>query len=198
MRLQTNKLLSLFTDGLNMKKFDLCEKNIMHNRSGFMKLLFSILVVAFSSYQVMANASAVQKNKVNIPTQVRKDITQSGNLSYKDLQKENELDEKERFNQAMIELFSPYQRTTERDYTLSRLSLTHKVPDPMHQSSGGKDYWGNSIFDETDRPLSQYEYEHLQDTRANNQQPIIIVFISFFVLLVFVVMLLLIKSDIES
>ena len=97
----------------------------------------------------------------------KKSITETGPQSWRDLQKENQ----SKYSQpSKINKFSDV--STGYDYVrpVDISKAAGYEYSPIHQATGGEDYWGNSVFDD---PYmygeSGYNYEAMSDTRAENQ-----------------------------
>ena len=97
----------------------------------------------------------------------KKSITETGPQSWRDLQKENQ----SKYSQpSKINKFSDV--STGYDYVrpVDISKAAGYEYSPIYQATGGEDYWGNSIFDD---PYmygeSDYNYEAMSDTRAENQ-----------------------------
>lgn len=97
----------------------------------------------------------------------KKSITETGPQSWRDLQKENQ----SKYSQpSKINKFSDV--STGYDYVrpVDISKAAGYEYSPIHQATGGEDYWGNSMFDD---PYiygeSGYNYEAMSDTRAENQ-----------------------------
>ena len=94
------------------------------------------------------------------------DITQTGAQSYRDLQKQNNSSSLSNQEAELLKVFSGWATATPSKYDVSNLR-SREIDDPIYKASGGKDYWGSSIWD--DDVANAETLEHLQNTRANNQ-----------------------------
>lgn len=103
-----------------------------------------------------------------------KDITQTGALTYRDLQKENnpnptEVLTREEFNKIGADKGWIGSAQGARQVLAKNAQVSDRlVQSPLYQQSGGTDYYGNSMFDE-DITVGEGDWEHLEDTRAQNQ-----------------------------
>lgn len=91
------------------------------------------------------------------------DVTKTGPQSYRDLQKANEAAYKSAASESIfanIQNPKGYIRPSDMIYEGGEYS-------PIYTQSKGKDYYGNSIFDEP--YVNEEQYKNLGDIRANNQ-----------------------------
>ena len=103
-----------------------------------------------------------------------KDITQTGALTYRDLQRENNLNTgkiltREEFDKIGAEKGWVGSAQGARQILAKNAQVSDRpVQSPLYQQSGGADYYGKSMFDE-DITVGEGDWEHLSDTRAQNQ-----------------------------
>lgn len=98
------------------------------------------------------------------------DITKTGAQSYRDLQKQNNGSNLSSQEAALLKAFSGWATATPSKYDVSNLR-SREIEDPIYQATGGKDHWGNSIWD--DDVANVDTLDHLQNRRANNQSGIV-------------------------
>ena len=94
------------------------------------------------------------------------DITKTGAQSFRDLQLANDAD----FESAVVAKRKKLSDTY-NSYAKSKAfdpyeNAPQKVRSSLYGTPTG---WGESMFDETDHTANANEFEHIQDTRANNQ-----------------------------
>ena len=75
------------------------------------------------------------------------DITQTGAQSYRDLQKQNNGSSLSNQEAELLKAFSGWATATPSKYDVSNLR-SREIDDPIYKASGGKDYWGSSIWDD--------------------------------------------------
>ena len=94
------------------------------------------------------------------------DITKTGAQSFRDLQLANDADFESAVAAKRKKLSDTY-----NSYAKSKAFDPYENAPQKVRSSlyGTPTRWGESMFDETDHAVNANEFEHIQDTRANNQ-----------------------------